>query len=301
MLVTPLQINENLEEQIPRPVEAFPVYACYESFALHDGGRVPWHWHPDAEFTWVLQGSIRLCTNNHTLTLHAGDGAFINSNALHYKELLPGNIPAALTLVFDPLLISGFHKSIYEQKYVDPILNCRELETMFLSPSNTNQRTILEFIRNTYDDADRSLAGYEFVVRNNLSSAWFLLYQEAEPLLHSRAIVADQGEKRIKRMLLYIQQHYQEKLTLEQIASAASISGRECLRCFHQNLNTTPFTCLLEYRIRQAADELRNTDRAITDIAYSSGFSGTSYFGKTFRKFMNCSPSEYRALHKDNK
>lgn len=300
MIVTPLRINENLEEQVLRPVEAFPVYACYESFALHDGGRVPWHWHPDVEFTWLLQGSIRLCTNNHTCILHAGDGAFINSNALHYKELLAGNTPAALTLVFDSLLISGFHKSIYEQKYVEPILGCRGLEAMTLSPSSTNQRTILEHIRSAYNAADRSAPGYEFTVRNCLSDAWFLLFQEVEPILHSRPVVADAGEERIKRMLLYIQQHYREKLSLEQIASSANISIRECLRCFQQNLNTTPFTYLSEYRIRQASDELKNTSRAVTDIACSCGFSGTSYFGKTFRKFMNCSPSEYRALHKND-
>lgn len=299
MIAKPLQLNENLEELIPRPDETFPVWAFYESFDLHEGGRVPWHWHPDVEITWILQGSIRLCTNNQTITLHAGDGAFINANALHYKELLPGTVPTALDLLFDPLLISGSHRSVYEQKYITPILTCRDLEVMPLTPSVTNQRTLLEHVRNAYDAADRGLPGYEFTVRNHLSDAWFLLFQESETLLHSKPVIADHREERIKKMLLYIQQHFQEKLSLEQIADAANISSRECLRCFNQSLNTTPFTYLLEYRIRQAADELKHTGHAVTDIAYACGFSNTSYFGKTFRKFMNCSPSEYRSLYQN--
>lgn len=300
MIATSLLLNENLQELVPRNAEEFPVYTCYENLTLHPGGYVPWHWHPDAELIWMLQGSMRLCTNNHTILIQTGEGAFINSNMLHYKEPLPGPAPLALNQLFDTRLISGFHKSVYEQKYVAPILECRDLEVLHLKPSIPNHRAILELIRHSYDAADRAEAGYEFTVRNDLSSAWFLLFQEASPILNSKKVVANQGEERIKQMMLFIHSHYAEKISLDQIASAANISEREALRCFSQNLNTTPFTYLLEYRTRRAASELQETNHSVTDIAYSCGFSGTSYFGKTFKKFMHCTPSEYRDLHKNS-
>lgn len=299
MIITALSINENLQEQVPRNTAEFPLFTCYGNITLFPGGYVPWHWHPDIELFWLLQGTMRLCTNNHTFVIQAGEGAFINSNMLHYKEPLPGLPPISLDLVFDAQLISGFHKSVYEQKYVAPILECRELEAIHLTPASSNHRTILELIRHSYDAADRAEAGYEFTVRNDLSSAWFLLFQETLPILNSKKVVANQGEERIKQMMLFIHAHYSEKISLEQIASAANISEREALRCFSQNLNTTPFTYLLEYRTRRAANELKETNRSVTDIAYSCGFSGTSYFSKTFKKFMHCTPSEYRGLHKN--
>lgn len=297
MIAMSLSLNENLQELVPRNAEEFPVYTCYENLTLHPGGYVPWHWHPDVELIWLLQGGMRLCTNNHTFLIQAGEGAFINSNILHYKEPLPGPAPLSLNQLFDTQLISGSHKSVYEQKYVTPVLECRDLEVIHLQPSVTNHRTILELIRHSYDAADRAEAGYEFTVRNDLSSAWFLLFQEVSPILHSRKVVASQSEERIKQMMLFIHAHYAEKISLEQIAEAASVSEREALRCFSQNLNTTPFTYLLEYRIRRAASELQETNRPVTDIAYSCGFSGPSYFGKIFKKFMHCTPSEYRELH----
>lgn len=298
MFIHSLSLNENLQEQVPRNTAEFPLLASYGDISMFPGGHIPWHWHPDVEFTWMLQGSLRLCTNNHTFTLQAGEGSFLNSNMLHYKEPLPGLPPITLDMVFDPLLVSGSRKSVFDQKYVTPILECRELEAIHLKPYTPNHRAILELIRHSYDAADRAEAGYEFTVRNDLSSAWFLLFQDVSALLHSKKIVASQGEERIKQMMLFIHAHYSEKLSLEQIAASANISEREALRCFSRNLNTTPFTYLLEYRTRRAAGELRETNHSVTDIAYSCGFSGTSYFSKTFKKFMHCTPSEYREQHR---
>lgn len=299
MIAAELILNENLEEKIRRITDAFPYTVYYEDMSLHPGGYVPWHWHPDVEFTVLLQGSMRLDTNNHSFIVKAGEGAFINSNMLHYKEPLPGGNVIALTQLFDVQLLYGMHKSIFEQKYVTPVIECKELEAMLLRLSEPNQRQMLELLKNSYDAADRETYGYEFAVRNALSSAWCLLCQEAADVLRSKKVVQSQSEERIKKMMLFIQEHFEDKLSLEEIAAAASISERECLRCFQQNLNTTPFTYLLEYRIRRATGMLRETDRPVTEIAYACGFSGTSYFGKIFKKFMKCTPSEYRRVERE--
>ena len=299
MILTSLVLNENLEEQLPRTAQAFPHLACYVEMNRYPGGIVPWHWHPDIEFMYVLQGTVRLSTNNECRTICAGEGAFINSNMLHYQEPAPGLSVITLNHILDAGLIAGAHKSVYEQKYVLPIVECRELEMMHFCPSAPGQREILRRIRSAYEAADREEPGYEFAVRNELSAAWYLLFEEAAAVRKSGKLTGSQREERIKKMLLFIHEHYAEKISLEMIAAAASVSGRECLRCFSQNLNTTPFTYLLEYRVRKAANELQRTGRSVTEIAYSCGFSDTSYFGRTFRKMMGCTPGEYRALQSE--
>lgn len=298
MIISAIKINENLEEEVARPVTGFPHFACYEDVTMHPGGYVPWHWHSDVEFIWALQGGIRLDTNHHSFAIRMGEGAFINSNVLHYKEPLAGPAPIMLDQLFDVRLLSGYHKSVYEQKYIMPVIECKELEAMVFRPSEPNQRKILELLRHSYDAAELAEYGYEFVVRNDLSTIWCLLCREAEAMLRSKKVTISQGEQRIKKMLTYIRNHYKEPVSLNQIAEAANISQRECLRCFRQNLNTTPFTYLLEYRIRRAADELRETDLTITTIGYHCGFSGISYFSKTFKKLMGCTPGEYREMNR---
>jgi len=300
MIATKMKLSENLEEELERPVAAFPHTIFYDDVSRNFDGCIPWHWHSDVEFLWAMQGGIRLDTSNHSFTVHAGEGAFINSNVLHFKESFPGPAPILLTHVFDVELLAGGSTSIFAQKYILPVIECKELEAMVFHPSVPNQRKILELIHRAYDVADEAAYGYEFEVRNDLSTMWALLCKEAEPILKAKKRISGQSEERIKKMLLFIRANYREKLSLEQIAASANISTRECLRCFAHNLNTTPFTYLLEYRIRKAAGELRETDKSVTEIACDCGFSGTSYFSKTFRKIMECTPSEYRNLYTDS-
>lgn len=101
MIISELKLNENLEEELARPIAAFPHTIFYDDISRYPGSYVPWHWHSDVEFVWVLQGGIRLDTNHHSYSIQAGEGAFINSNVLHYKEPLSGPVPILLTHVFD--------------------------------------------------------------------------------------------------------------------------------------------------------------------------------------------------------
>ncbi len=293
------RIGKNGEENVPRPYGAFPLFICYEDMSTYDGDCVPWHWHFDVELIYVLRGKMLLRTNNHSFVLQADEGIFINSNMLHYKETVDKAPPIALDLVFDPLLVSGSRKSAIDQKYVAPVLECKNLEAYALRPDKPGSNLVLQLIRKIYQSALDQAEGYEFEVRNLLSSAWYALYQELGELMKERRITPNLSEERIKKMLIFIQGNYAEKLSLEQIAAAADISSRECLRCFQQSLGMTPFTYLLEFRVREAAAMLRSTDRNITEIAYACGFSGTSYFTRTFRKFIGCTPSKYREEHSD--
>lgn len=289
-----LRLNENLEEDVERPAEGFAHMFCYEDLSLHPGGFAPWHWHQDVEFMWVMQGGVRLDTSSRSFQIHTGEGAFINSNMLHYKEPLPGEPPLVLNQLFDVQLITGGYKNVFEEKYIRPVIECRELEAVVFKPAAANQRRILELFCHSYDAAQLGEYGYEFTVRNDLSSMWCLLCREVSSITTVKKSVNSQGEERIKKMMLYIRDHYSEKVSLEQIAAAANISERECLRCFHDMLNTSPFGYLMDYRIRRAAALLQETDLPITDIALSCGFFGASYFGKIFKKSMDCTPSHYR-------
>lgn len=98
-------------------------------------------------------------------------------------------------------------------------------------------------------------------------------------------------------MLAFIHRNYAEKITLEQIASSAMISKRECLRCFQTAIGKPPVAYLLEYRIQKAEQLLRATGLSVTEIAMQTGFSGSAYFAKMFRELRGISPGQYRKEH----
>ena len=102
------------------------------------------------------------------------------------------------------------------------------------------------------------------------------------------------NQDRIFTMLSYIHENYNRKLPLEEIAASASVSKRECLRCFQTGLGESPFHYLIHYRIQQAKKLLTSTDMTITLIAMETGFSTSAYFGKIFLRECGQTPGEYR-------
>ena len=74
----------------------------------------------------------------------------------------------------------------------------------------------------------------------------------------------------------------------------AVVSAGESKRVVRATIDTTPIRYLRQYRIRQAARLLCHTEERISDIASRCGFQDMSYFTKSFREQLGCTPTEYR-------
>lgn len=294
MIAEKLELTEELEEILIHRTHPFPHSSWYVDYSKYVGGYVPWHWHQDLEIMWVMRGSVKLTTGQGVYTLSQGEAALLNSDTMHLQEPDPETGAVTLTQVFDASLITGKEGSIFDQKYVAPVLNCKQIDAMIFNPMHPNHRKIIEAIRKAYDASDFQEPGYEILVRNYLSEAWLMIFREAQEQLQAKAALRSTGEERLKAMMTYIHSNYQEKISLKEIAASASVSDREALRAFRRGLQKTPFQYLTEVRIRMACRLLRETNRQITDIAYDCGFSSPSYFGKVFHESTGTTPLEYR-------
>ena len=136
----------------------------------------------------------------------------------------------------------------------------------------------------------------ELLVRNALSRAWGILAEQGRPEsgIYAERSTDGKYEQRVKKILEYIEGHYADYITIEDMARQVNISRTECFRCFQRITGQTPLEYLTFYRLGQAAYKLRNTDSSITEICISSGFSQPSYFGKKFREYYGVSPLKYR-------
>jgi len=294
MIATKLIIDNDLQEAIPYISEEYACYTCYEQFNLHPDGKVPWHWHPGVELTLVLKGKVRVLVNSGEYIIEAGDGMFINSNVLHYKEPASEGIVSTVNHIFDPSVIAGQYRSVFTRQYVLPLIECQSFDSYIFKGSERKNQDVLLKIQHAYDMTYQKKFGYEMMARNDFSDIWLALYETAKEKIAEKKGKNTQKEERVKYMMLYIHKNFTDKLTLEQIAEAANISKRECLRCFQEVLNITPFHYLMEYRVRKASEQLRETENSISEIGYNCGFSSTSYFTKLFRELRGVTPSEYR-------
>lgn len=270
---------------------AFPV-ACY-----HDDFHtlnVPWHWHPEWEAVYIVEGNCTVAAGQQKMKLHAGDGFFINSGVLHGCWDLDGTGCVFHSVVFHPRLIGGSLDSAMHLNYVLPLMENSALEWMPLYRACPWQQEALEAIETAWQSFRWSEPGYEFSVRSALSTLSFLLWKNMPQVPSAGGKKALRENDRIKTMLAYIHKKFGSDLTVSQIAAAASVSESECLRCFRSAIGTTPIQYLKQYRIQQAACLLISTGKRISDIAQQCGFQDISYFTKSFREQMHCTPSQYR-------
>ena len=98
----------------------------------------------------------------------------------------------------------------------------------------------------------------------------------------------------MRKMLDYIHGSYGGSVSVSEIAAAASISERECIRCFHKSLGVSPIQYLIKYRVMQGAKMLlEEPSSSISETAAYCGFDSPSNFSKMFKRFYGRTPREY--------
>lgn len=255
--------------------------------------RVPWHWHEEVEFSLVRQGALKVSIAGNSQIIRQGEGFFINANILHTME--PADPQEDVywdSHMLHPMLLGSHYRSIFDSKYMAPILRNRNCELVVFQGGDAAETAVLELLAQAADAQHREYS--EFRTRNLFSEIWLLLMQTVAKLESGARLPRPVSQERIQTMLTFIHQHYAEKLTLDQIAGAAIVSRRECLRCFQSCIQKTPFEYLLEYRIRMAEKLLRTTSLPITQIALQTGFGTGAYFTKIFRQLRGMTPGQYR-------
>lgn len=92
----------------------------------------------------------------------------------------------------------------------------------------------------------------------------------------------------------FINEHFQEPLTLEAIAKKATLSPYYFTRIFTREIGFTPHQYLINIRISAAKFMLKSSEMSVKDIAFSTGFNSESSFCTTFKKWTGSTPSQYR-------
>ena len=149
--------------------------------------------------------------------------------------------------------MGGSADSVFWQKYLQPLLTDPTRPCAVLHREIPWQRQALEAMEQAYRAVVNEVPGYEFRARAALSEMIWQLVTHA-PSARPIPKKALRNADRIKRMLQYIQDHYAEDVSVDQIAASASISASECLRCFHDMIGTTPNQYLQDRRAQRAAE-----------------------------------------------
>jgi AraC family transcriptional regulator len=101
---------------------------------------------------------------------------------------------------------------------------------------------------------------------------------------------------RILKVLVYIEEHLDQELSLEKMAEIAAISPFYFHRLFLAYIGETANEYIKRLRLQKAEEKLRYSDESITQIATEVGYESPSAFTKVFNQVMGLSPREYRKI-----
>lgn len=282
--------DENAVEAIDGMTAAFP-YTMHERDLSQF--TVPWHWHEELEFDYAYKGSIEIETASRTYTIRQGEAYFINTDVMNTKRKASGcAVAVEHAHLFHPILLAGHYRSIFETKYLSPVLKDHTLEVLVIREDTKSGREFLQLLHRL-TRLSRT-ADAEFEIRSTLSQAWCVLLdivrlqrEKPQPLY---------AQDRARSMLRYLHQHYPDRITIADLAAHAGVSEKECIRSFKHTVHQTPMEYLICYRIEQAKRLLTQSETSITNIAFCTGFQSSAYFAKTFRKLTGVTPKEFRRL-----
>lgn len=99
----------------------------------------------------------------------------------------------------------------------------------------------------------------------------------------------------VQKSMFYMQTHYSQKITLEDLGRETSYSPLHLLRVFKAENRVTPNEFLRDIRLTHAKKLLAETGMSVADIARECGFSSEAYFYSTFRSVTGKTPKQYRS------
>ena len=97
----------------------------------------------------------------------------------------------------------------------------------------------------------------------------------------------------LRKILLYIQEHYTRSVSLDDISRHTNLSRQYCMRLFKKHMHMTIQEYVCDLRMRYAAYLLRHTYMNVNQTSDYLGFSSVSYFSRVFKRYYGVAPSDY--------
>ncbi|MGG4218460.1 AraC family transcriptional regulator [Paenibacillus jamilae] len=264
----------------------------------NEAAYIPRHWHDSIEISYVLSGKIdNIYIDGMNYSSKKGDIVLINSNTIHSFSVAKGKGREAITV----LIPSGFIRGNMKDS------NSVSFDCISIFESNEQR---LQHFKELRALLDTLFAAYlnqhkDPLVHIHLTSLSYKLVYLL--LMHfkidNELIPGFNTNKYLERLTLitdYIQENYDQSLSLDSIAQVFGLSPEYLSRFFVKHVGMTLFQYINAIRLEKSFRVLMNTDQSIIQIALEHGFPNEKSFARVFKKVYQVTPHQYRKKHKSH-
>lgn len=237
------------------------------------------HWHEHVELHYIVSGTAVFHIDQQLYHVQAGDLIISNRNEMHagYSTAAPYE---AWLLVFDPEDVCA--------GYLDPDVRFRSLIR--------GDETVRGLLARMLDEYGRRADGYAYLCRGLVMELLVYLSRNhrTETLAPRNAAKRRRDLERLTPALQYIEHHYNEPITVAQLARMLCLSTDRLGHLFREGVGQSPLQYINEIRLRKAMSLLSVGEYTVTQVAREVGFADYNHFGRLFRRRYGCTPNQVR-------
>lgn len=247
-----------------------------------------YNWHSGVEVLILLKGRIDMSCNSEVFTMEPLDTIIISPQVGHATLALEEDTTA---------LVIHVGKDFFQQ--FDPnfgmyqfVLRSDESNryNSFFTTLRHHAAMMMLLMVNGESPTNRLDVEYHYL---SLVSD---IYKEINKVksIHVHTKPVDITVATFDKMIAYIDENYQQKIELENLAKIGGYNVNYTSQFFKRQLGVSFLEYVLRLRLREATVRLVNSNDAVAHIASSCGFADIKAFNVAFKKHFHTTPSEYR-------
>ena len=252
------------------------------------------HWHGAYEMIVPIEGNYLVTVSGQPYELAPGDMFLIPSGEPHSLKAPSRGGRFIFLFEFDQILaIKG--ASYLASCMAKPLLiNRSTCPSIYIEEAELFSQICQEYL---HDDSLRDISIYSRLLTLFLNFGQQRLCAEGSPAMTQLPHSSQRTyAERFGAVFTYLDRHFAEDLTLEDVAAVAGFSKFHFSRTFKQLSGCNFYEYLCYRRIKSSEALLMKPDLSISQIALQSGFSSVSTFNRTFKKLKGCTPTQYRGM-----
>ena len=269
---------------------AYNTYLC--SIPL-DFPEVPGHWHEDTEIIYIKKGSGIVSVEFDERIVNAGDFVLILPGQLHHIKQNQEESMEYENILFDHSMLLGRSNDIISSNYFKPLIEGGLLVPSFFTAMHPQYNSL----KGCLDACDRMCSStpdaYQLFVKGQLCIFFFLLCGNC--VIKSARHKGPSLDK-MKAVLKYVELHYMEHISIDDVADVAGFSSSHFMKYFKNTMGMPFVEYLNDYRLMMAGRMLLSSSDSILIISEEAGYDNLSYFNRAFKKKYKVTPREYRKL-----
>lgn len=251
------------------------------------------HNHAEMELLWFKHGSgfLLLGSDEEKIPFQEGDLLVINPFELHAGFYDSANIEQEHLVVDFSLSLVDLPISEQSRQIAFDLLGQKVRCRTRITPADPHHREIVDCFLNIYDQTSHGINN-EFAFSAQMFLLFSYLKEDGYFYQTARMNNSEKSRRFIEKTLDYMELHYSEQITTQDVASSVGYSTEHFCRLFKEIFNTQFTVYLNQFRIEKAKQLLPSVP--IAEISERCGFSSQSNFSRAFRKVTGLSPTVFR-------